>query len=111
MASGPSTSVALIENLSHHSDEKLVAVQTTASNLPIHGASTMSEANKHDSLGEGDWVVRKKISKLLEGREEEWTAVAQKAGPLRLLDLPIDILKEIVKEVCSMPVCTRMEEL
>jgi len=44
-------------------------------------------------------IVRKKLSKLLKGKEDEWTAVAQKKGPLQLLDLPMDILKEIVKEV------------
>jgi hypothetical protein len=56
-----------------------------------------------DSLSEGgargDGFVRKKLSKLLKGKEEEWTAVAQKKGPLQLLDLPMDVLKEIVKEV------------
>jgi hypothetical protein len=46
----------------------------------------------------GDGSVRKKLSKLLKGKEEEWAAVAQRKGPLRLLDLPMDILKEIVKE-------------
>jgi hypothetical protein len=50
---------------------------------------------------DGSGIVRKKMAKLLEGKEQEWTAVVekQKAGPLQLLDLPMDILKEIVKEV------------
>ena len=43
--------------------------------------------------------ARTKISSLLKDREQEWTAVVEKKGPLRLLDLPIDVLKEIVKEV------------
>lgn len=45
--------------------------------------------------------ARSKISSLLKDKEQEWTAVAEKKekGPLRLLDLPMDVLKEIVKEV------------
>lgn len=39
-------------------------------------------------------------ARLLKGKEKEWAAVvANKKGPLRLLDLPMDVLKEIVKEV------------
>lgn len=40
-----------------------------------------------------------KISNLLKDKEQEWTAVVERKGPLRLLDLPVDVLKEIVKEV------------
>ena len=44
--------------------------------------------------------ARTKISSLLKDKEQEWTAVVEKRkGPLRLLDLPMDVLKEIVKEV------------
>ena len=39
------------------------------------------------------------ISKLLQGKEKEWSAVAEKNGNLQLLDLPVDILKEIVNHV------------
>jgi hypothetical protein len=35
----------------------------------------------------------------LKGKEKEWTAVAEKKRPLRLLDLPVDILKEIIEKV------------
>jgi hypothetical protein len=42
---------------------------------------------------------RTKISNLLKDKTQEWTAVKEKQGPLRLLDLPMDVLKEIVKEV------------
>lgn len=44
--------------------------------------------------------AKTKISNLLKDKEKEWTTVAEKKGPLRLLDLPMDVLKEIVKEVC-----------
>jgi hypothetical protein len=39
------------------------------------------------------------ISRLLKGKEREWKAVRSKMGPLYLLDLPVDILRLIVKEV------------
>ncbi|KAL9046210.1 MAG: hypothetical protein Q9214_000895 [Letrouitia sp. 1 TL-2023] len=39
------------------------------------------------------------VKKLLKGKEKEWTATVEKDRPLQLLDLPLDILKEIVKEV------------
>ena len=41
---------------------------------------------------------RRVMSKFLGDKEEEWEAMTRK-GPLNLLDLPIDILKEIVREV------------
>lgn len=59
----------------------------------------MLEPVNGDTVVRGDVAVRRKLSKLLKGKEEEWTAVAQRKGPLRLLDLPMDVLKEIVKEV------------
>lgn len=39
------------------------------------------------------------LAKLLQGREREWSGVAEKDKPLRLLDLPVDVLQAIVKEV------------
>lgn len=35
----------------------------------------------------------------LKGKEKEWTAVAEKKRPLQLLDMPVDILKEIIEKV------------
>ena len=42
---------------------------------------------------------RAKMMQLLKGKEKAWTAVAQKERPLQLLDLPMDVLKDIIKEV------------
>ena len=39
------------------------------------------------------------LAKLLQGKEKEWAAVAERNGPLQLLDLPVDILKEIIREI------------
>ena len=33
------------------------------------------------------------------GKEKDWAPVAQRKRPLRLLDLPMDVLKDIMKEV------------
>lgn len=46
----------------------------------------------------GESSVRRKITRLLQGKEQEWTTLVTKS-PLHLLDLPMDILKEIIKEV------------
>ncbi|KAI1482766.1 hypothetical protein F4774DRAFT_368925 [Daldinia eschscholtzii] len=39
------------------------------------------------------------LSKLLRGKGREWEAIKSKPRPLQLLDLPVDILRLIVKEV------------
>lgn len=59
-------------------------------------ASVASEPSKKTGID-----PRTKMSHLLKDKEQEWTAVVEKKGPLRLLDLPMDVLKEIVKEVTS----------
>lgn len=41
------------------------------------------------------------VVRSLKGKEKEWTAVAEKKRPLQLLDLPVDILKEIIEKVCQ----------
>lgn len=59
------------------------------------------ESDASQMTGKSNIDARAKISSLLKDREQEWTAVVEKKGPLQLLDLPLDVLKEIVKEVCS----------
>jgi hypothetical protein len=39
------------------------------------------------------------VARSLKGKEKEWTAVAEKKRPLQLLDMPVDILKEIIEKV------------
>ncbi|KAK2626554.1 hypothetical protein QTJ16_003729 [Diplocarpon rosae] len=43
--------------------------------------------------------AKTKLSGLLKDKEQEWAAAVERNGPLRLLDLPTDVLKEIVREV------------
>lgn len=61
-----------------------------------------AESAAVESSGKGVVDAKTKISSLLKDKEKEWTAVVEKKGPLRLLDLPMDVLKEIVKEVSSL---------
>ena len=46
-------------------------------------------------------IAEEKMARLLKGKEKDWAVAAQKRGPLRLLDLPIDVLKIILKEVIA----------
>lgn len=39
------------------------------------------------------------ISRLLKGKEHEWKIVTAKPGPLHLLDLPVEVLRLVTKEV------------
>lgn len=94
-------------------DEQLLAVPKTsaaAESLDNTKSGSLFEDSDEDQIGTpgskasekmgkptGD--ARSKISSLLKEKEKEWTAVADRKGPLQLLDLPIDVLKEIVKEV------------
>lgn len=70
--------------------------------LPIRTLDTakMTVGNREATPGPSSESSQAELlSKLLHGKEKEWAAVAEKQGPLQLLDLPVDILKEIVKEV------------
>jgi hypothetical protein len=61
------------------------------------------DSGEHDKTRKFTIDPRAKISSLLKDKEKEWTAVVEnRKGPLRLLDLPMDVLKEIVKEVRSL---------
>jgi hypothetical protein len=66
------------------------------------------DAGEHDKNRKSTIDPRAKISSLLKDKEKEWTAVLEnRKGPLRLLDLPMDVLKEIVKEVKAPLSCCR----
>ncbi|CAG8974157.1 hypothetical protein HYALB_00002796 [Hymenoscyphus albidus] len=91
-------------------DEQLITVpKTSAACQPLNKMKSNGYPETHEvPLPESEAVekntklgidARSKISSLLKDREQEWTAVAKKEGPLQLLDLPMDVLKEIVKEV------------
>lgn len=78
--------------------------------------STDGQGLKHDhserGLSSEEPNPKESISRLLKDKEKEWSDVAGKKGPLNLLDLPVDILKEIVHQVsmsrtlCSQSNCS-----
>lgn len=93
----------IFEDQQHHPTS--TATQSSVGLLtPEHGSddemvapSETPERNTHDA--------KSKLSHLLKDKEEEWNAVVQKkenTGPLRLLDLPLDVLQEIIKEVSTL---------
>lgn len=110
----PGPDVALSDTASQPDDLLVNIPKTSAAFQPSHDMTTMevsddsdvSPFDTPDSLAsqkmentEND--ARATISNLLKDKEREWAAVAAKKGPLKLLDLPLDVLKEIVKEVGS----------
>lgn len=40
------------------------------------------------------------VSEYLKDKEREWSRTSERKGPLTLLELPVDILRLIVKEAC-----------
>jgi hypothetical protein len=77
-----------------------------ASSYEVSGSMTgptmttpMPDIANVEDASKGESGSRKTISKVLKGREHEWESVPRRQGPLKLLDLPVDVLKEIVKEV------------
>lgn len=70
--------------------------------LSSEGTSAFSPKSAQFQADDANDTTERSIRlvKLLKGKEREWAAVVEKKnGPLRLLDLPMDVLKEIVKEV------------
>ena len=79
-------------SMSHDVDE--VSFTTSNHSLPhcqLQNANPLSEPAKK--------ITPAVMAKLLKGKDKEWAAVVDKKGSLQLLDLPVDVLKEIIKEV------------
>lgn len=113
MTSPPSPDLAISDTASQP-DEQLYAIPKTfsasqASNdmktmdlyVDSDGCQVGTPAHvASNNMGMQGFDARSKMSSLLKDKEQEWTQVLERRdGPLRLLDLPLDILKEIVKEV------------
>ncbi|MCJ1248512.1 hypothetical protein MMC30_005730 [Trapelia coarctata] len=58
-----------------------------------------SHQASHERGLAGAATIADQMAQLLNGKEKEWAATAEKRGRLQLLDLPVDILREIIKEV------------
>ncbi|KAG9237617.1 hypothetical protein BJ875DRAFT_453323 [Amylocarpus encephaloides] len=104
----PTLDLALSDTASQPDDQQITIPKTSAASHPVGDMKSNEYAGEQTSSLEADTLeksakvgidARTKMSNLLKEKEQEWTAVAEKQGPLRLLDLPMDVLKEIVKEV------------
>lgn len=63
-----------------------------------HSVQPEFSRSNHPDISDGR---RAKMMQLLKGKAKAWTAVAQRERPLQLLDLPMDTLKDIIKEVIN----------
>jgi hypothetical protein len=105
----PNPDLSLSDTTSQPDDQLVSIPRTSAATQPSNdlkpsGISSDQKMATPDCLASEkiertSFDARTKISNLLKDKEQEWTAVVEKKGPLRLLDLPMDVLKEIVKEV------------
>jgi len=86
--------------LGEHNVSAVDPPKTTQRTVPVQEGKTSVSPQVQES---GDKVEatspKQAIKRLLKGKEKEWSAVAEKKGPLRLLDLPVDILREIINQV------------
>lgn len=96
------------QTLDTQPDEHFVAIpKTSAASQPSNDLKSttfshtqfLPEASVFEDMERPLVDAKSSISNLLKHKEQEWSAVVEKKGPLQLLDLPMDILKEIVKEV------------
>lgn len=107
----PSPDLPLSDTASQPEDQPVSIPRTSAAAQPSNGLEPTGVASDHkmatpgcqpfEKVERAGFDAKTKISNLLKDKEKEWTAVAERKGPLRLLDLPMDVLKEIVKEVCA----------
>jgi hypothetical protein len=104
----PSPELALSDTASQPDDQLVSIPKTSAATQPSNTVKQSSPGSGHQMAAPESFPekaekngidARTKISNLLKDKEQEWTAVVEREGPLRLLDLPMDVLKEIVKEV------------
>ncbi|OBT53144.1 hypothetical protein VE04_08080 [Pseudogymnoascus sp. 24MN13] len=68
------------------------ATPTLGSALPL----AMVDTGHVEENPKGDSGFRKTVSKPPKKREPEWPSAPRRQGPLKLLDLPVDVLKEII---------------
>ncbi|KAF1987637.1 hypothetical protein K402DRAFT_462525 [Aulographum hederae CBS 113979] len=77
-----------------------VAVKLAPRTAPgVDPPADRPNAPQPDSESGADATVKTGVARLLKGKEKEWAAVTNKQGPLRFLDLPVDILREIISHL------------
>lgn len=92
-----------------HTPHSKAATSGASSNdpsaTPTQGSApplAMVDIGHVDENPKGDSGFRKTVLKPPKKRASEWPSAPRRQGPLKLLDLPVDVLKEIVSEVCSL---------
>jgi len=88
-------------------DKPDICDDSSASPLPREHTLALDQAMSSDirapekprDLHQTQVITKDVVSRTLKGKEKEWAAVAEKKRPLQLLDLPVDILREIVGHV------------
>ena len=88
----------------HHSKSATSGASSNdPSATPTQGSApplAMVDTGHVEENPKGDSGFRKTVSKPPKKRAPEWPSAPRRQGPLKLLDLPVDVLKEIVSEVC-----------
>lgn len=90
-------------------DKPDICDDSSASPLPREHTLSLDQAMSSDvrapekprDLHQTQTITKDVVSRTLKGKEKEWAAVTEKKRPLQLLDLPVDILREIVGHVGS----------
>lgn len=105
----PSPDISLSDTASQPDDQPISVPKTSAATQSSHDLGASGPGSSHqmanserlaaEKMGRTGLDAKTKMSNLLKDKEQEWTAVLEKKGPLQLLDLPMDVLKDIVKEV------------
>ncbi len=88
-------------------DKPDICDDSSTSHLPREHTLVVDQAmtsevrppEKPRDLHQTQAITKDVVSRTLKGKEKEWAAVAEKKRPLQLLDLPVDILREIVGHV------------
>lgn len=78
--------------------DQTVKSAASQSQLALFTPSSQPDCSRSDYLDGAD-RRRAKMAQLLKGKEKDRIPVAQRKRPLQLLDLPMDVLKDIMKEV------------
>jgi hypothetical protein len=91
-----------LDQSEHNTPQSFLRQSPTAShNMDALQSSSLLSANQRTCP-----TLSEKTALLLslKGKEKEWIAVAEKKRPLQLLDMPVDILKEIIEKVHPAPI-------
>jgi hypothetical protein len=73
-----------------HPDSEVEVSATFLGGLPVDSSTATTNTSRDQS--------RPTVSKYLKDKERLWNQVSERKGPLTLLELPVDILRLIVKE-------------